>query len=116
LRPIEEDDITITFLRHALVVIHGFVRESQVYDTVQSIAKAPALAVSFSGQLESLATAYIAIHNADHEKWNRYRDATRKAMDVLNLFNIKPVRPLMLAIAHTFSIRKRPKRLRFVYL
>jgi hypothetical protein len=33
LETIEEDDITITFLRHALTVINGFVRETQVYDT-----------------------------------------------------------------------------------
>ena len=42
LETLEEEDLTITFLRHALTVIHGFVRETQVYDTVQLLAKAPA--------------------------------------------------------------------------
>ena len=46
-----------------------------------------------------LANSYVAIHNADHEKWNKYSDTTRRAIDALNLFDIKPIRPLMLAIA-----------------
>src|ERR1700674_1874027 len=113
LETIEEEDITITFLRHALTVIHGFVRETQVYDTVQSIAKAAHPVVTFANQLEALANAYVAIHNSEHEKWNKYSDATRKAIDVLNLFDIKPLRPLMLAIAQKFSEREAEQAFRF---
>ena len=102
LETMEDDDITITFLRHALIVIHGFVRESQVYDTVQAIAKAPQPVITFAGQLESLANAYVATHNSEHERWNKYSDSTRRAIDVLNLINIRPLRPLMLAILERF--------------
>jgi Protein of unknown function DUF262/Protein of unknown function (DUF1524) len=113
LETIEEDDITITFLRHALMVIHGFVRETQVYDTVQNIAKGPQLVVTFAGQLESLANGYVAIHNPEHEKWNKYSDATRKAIEVLNLFDIKPLRPLMLAVAHTLPDKEAERAFQF---
>jgi Protein of unknown function (DUF1524) len=113
LETIEEDDITITFLRHALTVINGFVRETQVYDTVQNIAKGPQLVVTFAGQLESLANGYVAIHNAEHEKWNKYTDATRKAIEVLNLFDIKPLRPLMLGIAHKLPDKEAEKAFQF---
>ncbi|MGO8914709.1 MAG: DUF262 domain-containing protein [Stellaceae bacterium] len=113
LETIEEDDITITFLRHALTVIHGFVRETQVYDTVQNIAKAPQPVVTFANQLEALAHSYVAIHNAEHEKWNKYSDATRKAIDVLNLFDIKPMRPLMLAIAQKLPEKETEKAFQF---
>jgi hypothetical protein len=113
LETIEDDDITITFLRHALTVIYGFVRETQVYDTVQSIAKGPQPVVTFAGQLESLANGYVAIHNAEHEKWNKYSDATRKAIEVLNLFDIAPLRPLMLAIAQKFPDKEAEKAFRF---
>lgn len=113
LETIEEDDITITFLRHSLTVIHGFVRETQVYDTVQNIAKAPQPVVTFAGQLEALANAYVAIHNTEHEKWNKYSDATRKAIEVLNLFDIKPLRPLMLALAQKLADKEAEKAFRF---
>jgi hypothetical protein len=102
LETLEEEDLTITFLRHALTVIHGFVRETQVYDTVQLLAKAQQPVVTFATQLEALANTYAAIHNSDHEKWNKYSDTTKRALEVLNLFDIKPLRPLMLAIAQKF--------------
>ena len=113
LETVEEDDITITFLRHALTVIQGFVRETQVYEQVQNIAKAPQPVVTFTNQLEALANAYVAIQNPEHEKWNKYSDATRKAIEVLNLFDIKPLRPLMLAIAQKFQGKEAEKAFRF---
>lgn len=113
LETIEDDDITITFLRHAMTVINGFVRETQVYDAVQSIAKAAEPVVTFAGQLETLANSYVAIHNAEHEKWNRYSDTTRKAIEVLNIFAINPMRPLMLAIGHSLLDKEAEKAFRF---
>ena len=91
----------------------GFVRETQVYDTVQNLAKSPQPAVTFAGQLEALANGYVAIHNAEHEKWNKYSDATRKAIEVLNLFDIKPLRPLMLAIAQKFPDKETERAFQF---
>jgi hypothetical protein len=113
LETIEDEDITVAFLRHALTVIYGFVREAQVYETVQINAKAAQPVVSFVTQLELLANTYVAIHNAEHERWNKYSDATRRAIEVLNLFNIKPLRPLMLAIAQKFSEKESEKAFRF---
>ena len=111
LETMEDDDITITFLRHALIVVHGFVRETQVYDAVQGIARAPQPVITFAGQLESLANAYVATHNAEHEKWNGYSNATRKSIEVLNLFNIRPLRPgLMLAITELEVSYKRGRK------
>ena len=112
LETIEDEDITIRFLRHSLILIQGFVREHEVYNTVQRLARAPQQVVTFTGQLESLANSYVAIYNADHEKWNR-SDMTRKAVEVLNLFDIKPLRPLILAIAERFNEREAEKAAKF---
>jgi len=103
LETMEDDDITVLFLRHALTVIRGFVRETQVYESVQNHAKAPQPVVTFTNTLETLAGSYVSVHNPDHEKWNEYSDSTRKALEVLNLFDIRPLRPLMLAIAQKFT-------------
>lgn len=87
--------------------------ETQVYDAVQSIAKAPQPVVTFADQLEALAHAYAATYNAEHEKWNKYSDATRRAIEVLNFFDIKPLRPLMLAIAQKFTDREAERAFQF---
>ena len=98
-----DDDITIDFLRHALIVIRGHVRESQVYDVVQDNVKSEAAAVTFSSTLENLANVYVATFNPEHERWNGYPDSARRGIEVFNLLNIRPFRPLILAIAARMS-------------
>ena len=100
---IDEDDITVLFLRHALIAVRGYLREAEVYEYVQLQAKGAQPAVAFLTALESLANVYAAIANSDHEKWNEYPDAIRRAVQTLKLFNLKPMRPLMLAIAAKFD-------------
>lgn len=104
LESLDDDDITVTFLRHALIAIRGYLREPEVYDAVQIQAKGAQTSLAFLNSLESLANVYAAISNSDHEKWNDYPDAIRRGIQTLNLLNIKPMRPLMLAIASKFSV------------
>ncbi len=103
LETLEEEDITVTFLRHALTAIRGFLREEQVYDAVQGAAKGPQTSVELLAKLEALANTYVAIFNPEHEKWNGYPDSMRRAIQTLNLLSIRPMRPLMLATAYQFA-------------
>jgi hypothetical protein len=114
LETMEDEDITIIFLRHALTGMYGFVRETDVYEMVQNQVRAAQPAVTFMTTLESLANVYVAIHNPEHEKWNSYSDTTRRALEVLNLFNIRPIRALMLAIAHKFPDREAQRAFGFL--
>jgi hypothetical protein len=50
-----------------------------------------------------MACTYVAIFNPEHEKWNSYPDAIRRAIQTLNLLNIRSMRPLMLAAASNLS-------------
>jgi hypothetical protein len=95
----DDDDITITFLRHALIVQQGPLREDDVYDTAQAMIRSEATAVSFAGSLETLANAYVSTFNTEHERWNPYPASVRRSIEVFNLFNIRPLRPLILAVA-----------------
>ena len=102
----EEDDITINFLRHALIVLNGPLREADVYEAVQNVSRSEQATVTFTTTLEALATLYVAATNPDHERWNGYPDAARRAIEVLNLLNIRPLRPLVLAVAAKFRPRE----------
>ena len=99
----DDDEITITFLRHAFIVQRGFMREAEVYDKTQDVVRSEQTAVNLAGALETLANAYVASLTSDHERWNPYPDSVRRAIEVFNLFNIKPMRPLVLAIAATLD-------------
>lgn len=109
LETLDETDITVTFLRHALITIRGHLRESAVYEAVQSAARGEQNTITFLEKLETLASAYVAIFNPEHEHWNSYPDSIRDAIKTLNLFNIRPFRPLMLAIAAHFSQKEAAK-------
>jgi hypothetical protein len=100
LESLEETNITVNFLRHALIVQRGYLREADVYVHVQDVARSEQPAATFSATLENLATVYVATFNPEHERWNTYPDAARRAIEVFNLLKIGPMRPLILAVGH----------------
>jgi hypothetical protein len=103
LETLDEDDITVTFLRQAMTAMRGHLRESEVFEKVQQRAKGPTTALQFLSSLEGLAGIYVAIFNPEHERWNSYPESIRRAILTLNLLNIKGLRPAMLAVASQFS-------------
>jgi hypothetical protein len=40
--------------------------------------------VLYASNMENLANIYVAIHNPEHEKWNKYNDSVRRSIEVLN--------------------------------
>lgn len=99
LETVDEDDLTVTFLRHSLIVQHGPLREAEVYGVVQDIVRSEDSAVAFAVDLDRLAASYVATFNPDHETWNTHPTSTRQAIRVLNALNIRPLRPTVLAVA-----------------
>ena len=115
LETIDEKDITVTFLRQALIVQHGHLRKSEVYNRVQDTVRSEDSAITFATDLDRLATTYAATFNPEHNTWNGHRPATRQAIRVLNILNIWPLRPTMLAAAARIShIAELASALRFL--
>ncbi len=113
LETIEDEDLTTIFLRHALTIMHGLVREGEVYETIQEKAKASTAIITFANQIETLAGTYVTIYNPSHSRWNEYSPPTRKALEVLKQFDIKPMRPLILATAHMIDRTETEKMFQF---
>lgn len=110
----EDPDITITFLRHAMILLRGYVREADLYESVQYIVKSQPSAVAFAATLETLSNDYVATFNSNHERWNPYPDAARRALDVLNLIDIRPMRPLLLAVTAKVDTKQATPALNFL--
>ena len=106
LESFEDDDITVNYLRQLLVSLHGSVRSGDVYDTVAKKVKGATQAIGFLSLLESGAADYAAILNPKHEKWNAYPTAIRRSLEATLIVRLKTIRPLMLAVARTFSPRE----------
>ena len=99
----EKEDITVTFLRHALIAIQGFLRKDKVFEVVQQSGKGSQASVALLKKIENLAGVYVATFYRDHEKWNSYPDAMRLAIQTVNFFDIHPFRPTLLSVASKFS-------------
>ncbi|MCX5887898.1 MAG: HNH endonuclease family protein [Deltaproteobacteria bacterium] len=97
----EKEDLTVTFLRHALMVIRGFLRKDKVYEVVQE-TKGPQASIAFLKKVENLVKVYVATFYRDHDHWKSYPDAILPAIDTINFFDIAPFRPVILAIAAKF--------------
>lgn len=110
----DDDEITITFLRHALIVLTGHLTEAQVYDKVQEIARSEPAVIALASNLEGMATAYAATFAPDHEKWNSYPEHVGKAIEAFSLFNIVPMRPLILAVGAKFAVPETAEAYRYL--
>jgi hypothetical protein len=110
----DDEDITINFLRHALILQRGHVVERKVYDTVQDIVRGEPAAASFAATLETLANVYVATFNGHHEKWNSYPELARRVLDVLNILRVRPMRPLILAVGATMEPKEGARALSFL--
>jgi hypothetical protein len=109
----EKDDITVIFLRCALMCIGGHLTRSAVYERVQSEARGPQSVISHLAELESLARVYERTFYQDHEFWTPYPDSMKYAIQTLNDFNIKPFRPALVAVAAKFEPKEATKVFQF---
>ncbi|MBI1730199.1 DUF262 domain-containing protein [Candidatus Acetothermia bacterium] len=103
LETLEEEEITLTFLRQAILSYYGPVRKERLFDTVETQIRGTQRSLSFLDSLESTSIDYIALLNPEADKWNLYPATTRKSVQTLNLILIRPMWPLMLAVARHFD-------------
>jgi hypothetical protein len=108
------DELTIEFLRYSVVLLKGYQRTGELYRSVQETTKSEPTTVAFVSQLEGLAPLYVATLTSEHEHWNAYPEAARRAVEVLNRIDIKPMRPLLLAIVARFDKREAADSLSFL--
>jgi hypothetical protein len=98
----DKEDITVTFLRHALIAVQGFLRKNEVFEAVQRSGKGAQASIAFLKEVENLAGVYVSTFFRDHERWNPYPDAIRHAIWTLNFLDIHPFRPVLLSVAAKF--------------
>ncbi len=114
LEAVEDEDLTVTFIRHALIASEEFVREDGVLTLVQDIVKGSDRAIRCLQTLEDLSRIYAALFNPEHEQWNGYPSAAQQSLEILKLFDVKPFRPLLLAIANSLHPGEAAKAFKYL--
>ena len=103
---LEENDVTITYLRHLLISLWGHTREREVFDKVKEHVIAKQHSIEFLDALANNANDYVAIQTPTHSKWNDYAPNIRKHVRTMAFLQLTPLRPLMLAVSSSFSKRQ----------
>ena len=112
---LESDDLSLMlFLRHALIVMEGHIRDVDVFGKVQALAKTPQLVVTLAARLHEMANTYVATFNPEHEMWSDFPASARRAIEVLNLFQLKPMRPLLVAVSRQMMPKEAAASLEFL--
>jgi hypothetical protein len=99
------DDVTLTYLRHHTISQFGYTTERQVLETIRGRIKNKIRAIDFLGSLAEAAVDYVAIQTPEHAKWNKYSPSVRGQIRTLGILPATPLRPLMLAVARSFSTK-----------
>jgi len=103
LEALDDEDIMMNFIRHSLIVTSGFLQQKNIYDKIQGSTRGPQSSVALLSTWESLASDYVAISNPESSVWSGFPTKIRDNIKVLNLFNIAPLKPLLLAAAKKMS-------------
>lgn len=103
LEALDDEDIMMNFIRHSLIVTSGFLQQKNIYDKIQGSTRGPQSSVALLSTWESLASDYVALSNPESSVWSGFPTKIRDNIKVLNLFNIAPLKPLLLAAAKKMS-------------
>ena len=103
---LNDDEATITFLRHLLISNYGPVRERDVLERVRSNVIGRVSAIQFLDTLSTAADDYVALHMPTSGRWTNYNIRIRRHIDDLLSLPVTPLRPLMLSVLRNFSARE----------
>ena len=83
-----------------------------MYDRVQNRVKGQASAREFLVEVDIQARDYASLFNVSSSKWSTYPRSSKKSLETLSLFNIRPFRPLLLSIVRRFSAEETDRALK----
>ena len=113
LETVNDDDITVTYIRHMWIAREGATREKELYKNIKGKLKSNQAAVDFAHALGKTSRKYVALLNAsDHEVWSSFPPSTRQCVSKVRLLGWKQIRPLMLAVLNSMSTKEVDKAFR----
>ena len=113
---LEQDDLTLTYLRHLIISLYGHTTEREVLERIKEKAPGKQPAIEFLDIVSEHAANYVAMMTPSHGKWNNYSPSIREHIKTLGLLQVTPMRPLMLAVAKRFTKKQAEKAFRqFVF-
>lgn len=114
LTEISDNDTVVTFLRHAIISTRAYVRAQDVFDYSRNNMKSQTSALAFLNDLENLSKSYVSTFKPESAAWTLKEAESREALKVLNLFDVQPIRPLILSLYLKFTEKELTKALKLL--
>lgn len=114
LEELNDEEATMNFLWHVMIATRQFTKADGVYETAQESIRGQSNAVAFLSDLERLARVYVSTYRTDAEHWADYPTGARRGLRTINKFDIKPMRPLVLALATNFRPQEATRAFTFL--
>jgi len=109
LETLEDEDITLAYLRTLLTSLYGLTRADMIFKTVRDNVAGRNQAVTFLDMMAEYANEYVAILSPDAPKWNEYALGVSRSIAVIKELGIAQIRPLMLSVARHFPVAEANK-------
>jgi Protein of unknown function DUF262/Protein of unknown function (DUF1524) len=107
LESLQQDDVTVTYLHHLMIIKDGPTKEREVFDKVRNMVNSESRALEFLDEAAESANDYAALFNTNHKKWNEYSTSIRKHLSTINQdLRVEQIRPLMFAVSRYFPVRE----------
>jgi hypothetical protein len=113
LESLGQDEITISYLHHLLILKTGPTTAREIFDKVRNLVNSQSRSLEFLEELADSANDYAALFNPEHRKWNEYGTSTRKHLITIQRdLRVEQIRPLLFAIARHFSVKEAKEAIR----
>lgn len=107
LESLEQEDLTVAFLHVLLIGKAGPIKERDVLTEVRRRVDSEGQALTFLTDAADAVSDYAALFNPEHAKWNSYgvgsTNIRRHLVTVNRDLRVKQIRPLLFAVARSFS-------------
>jgi hypothetical protein len=113
LESLGQDEITISYLHHLLILKTGPTTAREIFDKVRKLVDSQTRSLEFLEELAESANDYAALFNPEHRKWNEYGTSTRKHLVTIQRdLRVEQIRPLLFAIVRHFAIKEAKEAIR----
>jgi hypothetical protein len=100
---LEEEDVTVDFIRHYWASQHEHVRTKQLYSKLKSKTQTSTAAHDTAVALRDNAKLYAALMNTNADLWKDHKETTRQHVKTLIEVGVSVIKPLALAVLRHFD-------------
>lgn len=103
LESISGEDVDISFIRYSLMATDDFIQGKNMYKKLKDKIKTKNQSIDMLSKLEKLAQTYVAIFNPSSSFWKGKPPVIGKHIQVINIFNLTALKPLLLSSAEKLA-------------